>query len=296
MIGPRSAVPAAIALVAVTLGLGPGAPRPEIELAADRLVDERATDADAAIARLQAGLAAATDLGREGAAAIVAGDESPGTLLAAAAERLVLAIEPADRAGRTVAGLDGALLARDPSTAAALPPAVSGAELASIAAQLEGARGAADTFAEMRRRAANVPVALDASLRALTDGRLDAAGAHLAAAAADQDAVAAWDVDYVALPVWVEATDATIAAVERLVAAIGAGDQEAANEAASDFVALADAATRADRALQITISEEGAGIAAAPLSRMADAQRATDALRAAIGEVRILGAMSSARR
>ena len=120
---------------------------------------------------------------------------------------------------------------------------------------------AADEFAQMRRRAVNVPEALGAALAALGERDLEAAEEHLATAADDQAAVAGWDVDFAALPVWVAATDATIDAVDRLLAAVRDGDQPAAERAAADFAALGDEATRADRALQITISEGGGSVA-----------------------------------
>jgi hypothetical protein len=288
MIGPRGAIPATIALVGVAIGLGAGGPRPEIGIAAAREVDERTAAADAALEALQGELTAAIDLGRQGAAAIVAGDRRPGEVLGDAAARISAAADPAEAAARAVAGLDAAVQARD-SSSAPLPPGVAAADLGSIALQLERTVSAADEFAAMRGRAANVPVALDAALGALTDGRLDAAEEHLVAADVDHAAVAGWDVDYVALPVWVDATAATIDAVDRLLTAIRAGDQAAAERAAADFAELADDAVRADRALQITISEEGADLVSAPLARLASAKRATDDLRAAVGRIRTGG-------
>jgi hypothetical protein len=131
---------------------------------------------------------------------------------------------------------------------------------------------AADLFADMRRRAVHVPEALGAALGALRERDLDAAEEHLATAAEDQAAVASWNVDFAALPVWVASTGATIDAVRRLLEAVRDGDTPAAERAAADFAALGDEASRADRALQITISEGGGSVATAPLVRLDEAR------------------------
>jgi hypothetical protein len=214
----------------------------------------------------------------------VAGDGSPAAPLQEASDLLADAAELAADGAVAVRDLEAARRAREPD-AEALPAAADAADLASISAQLAATVEAADLFAQMRRRAANVAVALDAALAALGRSDLDAADQHVATAAEDQAAVADWDVDYVALPVWVEATGATVEAVERLLLAIRAGDTAAAERAASEFAALADEATRADRALQITISEGGGTVAAAPLSRLVAAIQRVDDQRAAVGAV-----------
>jgi hypothetical protein len=284
MIGTRGAFSGAITLAMVAVGLGPGGPRPEVALGADRLVAESARAADTALASVETTLGTVFDTAREGAAAIVAGDGVPGESLQEAAGLLLDAAALAAEAESTVRGLDAARRARDPAVEA-VPPGPDSAVLGSISAQLAATIEAADRFAEMRRRAVSVPVALDAALEALGQGDLDAADDQVATAAADQDAVAAWDVDFAALPIWVEATDDTIAAVQRLLAAVRDGDTAAAERAAADFAALADEATRADRALQITISEGGGTVAAAPLSRLADARERLVTQRAAVSAV-----------
>jgi hypothetical protein len=164
-------------------------------------------------------------------------------------------------------------------------PGTSAAELESIAAQLSGVVEAADEFATMRRWAAAVPVALDAALDAIRNGDLSEAEAQLALAREAHDAVAGWDVDYVTLPIWIETGDATIDAVEEIVAAARAGRTAEAQRLADEFAELADEAVRADRALQITISEGGGLVAAAPLARLAAAIRAVDDQRAAVADL-----------
>jgi hypothetical protein len=276
MIGTRDALAVAVALAFVVFGLGPGAPRPEVAIHADELVSTRAIAAVDPLGELLDDLETATETSRSAATAIVAGDRSPGELLQEAADLVADAGEIAVLANARAGELESARLARDP-TAEPMPEGVAAADLASISAQLEATVAAADEFARMRRRAVNVPEALGAALAALGDGDLETAEGRLAAAADDQAAVAGWDVDFAALPVWVAATDATIDAVERLLAAVRNGDQPAAERAAADFAALGDEATRADRALQITISEGGGGVATAPLARLSEARERASA-------------------
>ena len=284
MIGTRDTLAVTVALALVAVGLGPGAPRPEVGIHADVLVAARASAVVEPLRELQDGLDTATDTSRSAAAAIVAGDRSPGELLQEAADLVAEAGEIAALANAGARELESARLARDPS-AEPMPEGVAAADLASISAQLEATVEAADEFAAMRRRAVNVPEALRAALAALADRDLVAAEEHLATAADDQAAVAGWDVDDAALPVWVAATDATIDAVRRLLDAVRDGDEMAAERAAADFAALASEATRADRALQITISEGGGTVARAPLARLADAQDRVAALREFVATV-----------
>jgi len=271
MIGIRNTLTVAVALALLTVGLGSGGPRPDVGIGADRLVADRATVAGDRLEVLLDDLTAAIDTARSGAAAIVAGDRSPGELLSDAAGLVADASERAIDTDASVRDLEAARRARDPS-AEPLPGRPLAGDLASISAQLEATVEAADLFADMRRRAVNVPEALGAALAALRERDLDAAEGHLTAAADDQAAVAGWDADFAALPVWVASTDATLDAVARLLEAVRDADTPAAERAAADFAALGNEASRADRALQITISEGGGSVATAPLIRLSDAR------------------------
>lgn len=284
MIGRRAAAAASLTIVGVALAFGPGAPRPEIAIEAARLVQERASAATAALDALAAALAESLELGRDAAAAVVAGDLPPGPLLLAAGEALTAAMTRAEDATEAVASLESARLAADPA-ATPLPAGPDAALIGSIGIQLAGTADAADTFAAMRHHAAAVPVALEAALAALGNGDVDSAAAHVADARTAHDAVAGWDAGIVTLPIWVETAGATIDAVERLVAAVRAGDTAAANAATADFEELRDPATRADRALAIAISEGAASVASVPLSRLVDAIGALDSQRAALSRI-----------
>ena len=284
MIRTRRAVTLAVALVALVAVLGPGMVRPEVGLAADAFVVARAEDADRVLADLQGDLDAALDEGRDGAASIVAGDEPPGPKFRDSAELTLVAAATSVDVDVALAALDGARAARGPVDPP-IPPGTSAPDLASIAAQLEGVAEPADEFATMRRWAAAVPVALEAALAALRNGDLSEAEAQLALAREAHDTVAGWEVDFVTLPIWIETSDATIEAVEEIVAAARAGRTAEAQRLADEFAELADEAVQADRALQIAISEGSGLVAAAPLSRLVAAKRAVDAQRAAVGEL-----------
>ncbi|HEY6609125.1 MAG TPA: hypothetical protein VI277_08025 [Candidatus Limnocylindria bacterium] len=286
MIGPRVLLAAVLTLALVVLGLGAGAPNPERVLSNDRLALERANEADAALVSLQEALASALESARDGAAAVVAGEDPPGPRFAEASAQLVASAHLADEAATAMARLEAGAPDADP-----IPDGVDGAELVAIAEQLDQVVEAADTFAEMRRRALNVPVALDAALAAVRDGNLDLAEEQLGIARADHAAVAEWDAGFVTLPVWVETADRSITIVETLVAALRAGDITAAEAAAAELAAFADEAAVADRALQIAISEGGGTMAAGPLAALSAMKRSVDDQRAAVGN--LLAAMRS---
>jgi hypothetical protein len=138
----------------------------------------------------------------------------------------------------------------------------------------------------MRDRAFSVIGELDDAIAALDAGDLAGARDHVGRARDAHTAVAAWDVGLVTLPVWVETTDAMIAAVERIITATERGDSAAAQRAAEDFVARADDAAPADRALRIAIGEGGSAVAAVPLERLATILTSIDDARAAVASVR----------
>ena len=150
---------------------------------------------------------------------------------------------------------------------------VAAGEVGSVAAQLESTAPAADAFAAMRRRAEGLVSRLEQALEALEEGELERARTEVAAVRADHDVLAAWAVELVTLPVWLDTTDAMIGAVEAIVEATDAGDRPAALDAAAEFAALAEDAAAADRALRIAIGEGGSLLAGTPLGRLADLLR-----------------------
>jgi hypothetical protein len=287
MIGRRLAT-SAMAVVAVAGGillLGPGGPSPAVEVAARRAILRTADEADVALSGLAAALVPAVDAGRAGSARAVAGDEAPGPMFADAAELTRAAEAKAAAAREALVALNRARNARDPG-ASELEPVAEPGELDSIAEQLSAAAEAGDEFAAMRDRALSVIGELDDAIAALDAGDLAGARDHVGRARDAHTAVAAWDVGLVTLPVWVETTDAMIAAVERIITATERGDSAAAQRAAEDFVARADDAAPADRALRIAIGEGGSAVAAVPLERLATILTSIDDARAAVASVR----------
>jgi hypothetical protein len=112
-----------------------------------------------------------------------------------------------------------------------------------------------------------------------------AADVALARARADHEAIAAWEVDLVTLPVWVAASGALVDAAEDLVLATADGDAQAAAEAADAFATQREGAASADRALRIAMGEGGTAVTAAPLGRLADLLRRIAETRAAVAEI-----------
>ncbi len=282
MIGTRLGPAVLLTLILVPL-IGAGGPDPSLERAARQLVLARAAQADAALAALERALSPGLEAGRRGAALVVAGDDSPSAELRSAAEEVASAEDEAVVARRAVRALEGAR--RSLGAGEPISLQLESGEVGSVAAQLDASAPAGDAFAEMRRRAEGLVGRLESVLAALADGTMDEARAGVAGVRSDHDALAAWEVDLVTLPVWLDTTDAMIGAVEAILAATEAGDGEAALEAADDFAALATEAAPADRALRIAIGEGGSAVTGAPLSRLADMLRNVADARAQVASI-----------
>lgn len=273
-----------VGIVALVPVLGSGGPDPSAALGARTLVAERAAAADAALAELERAVQPALDLARVGAARVVRGEPPPGAPLAEAGATLIELDPLAVEATARMRALEGARRANGSSGSSAEPPAGPGA-LASIGAQLQGTAPAADRFAAMRLRAERVLTGLITVVQKLAAGRVAEAEAALEQARADHEEVAAWEVELVTLPVWVEASGALVAAADALVRATAAGDAGAAAAAANAFATQREGAATADRALRIAMAEGGAAVTAAPLGRLADVLRRTAQARAAVAEI-----------
>lgn len=273
-----------VGIVALVPVLGSGGPDPSAALGARTLVAERAAAADAALAELERAVQPALDLARVGAARVVRGEPPPGAPLAEAGAMLIELDPLAVEATARMRALDGARRANGSPGSSAEPPAGPGA-LASIGAQLEGTAPAADRFAAMRLRAERVLTGLITVVQKLAAGRVAEAEAALEQARADHEEIAAWEVELVTLPVWVEASGALVAAADALVRATAAGDAGAAAAAANAFATQREGAATADRALRIAMAEGGAAVTAAPLGRLADVLRRTAQARAAVAEI-----------
>jgi len=281
MIGSRAPMAAVGTALAVMLGLGGGAPRPELDVAARASVIARAEAAETALATLRERLAAALDAARAGSARVIAGDAAPGPMFDRAAQGVLGAVEAALDALHARADLAGARAAHSPDSVP-LPPAPDPAELGSLGAQLAATAAAADAFVALRRRAESVTPTLLAALDALEAGEIDVADGLVAEARAALEALSEWEVGVPTLPIWISTVDEMIGAMQRLVTATGAGDAAGAEAAAAEFAALAKEAPAADRALRIGLGEGGSAVAATPLERLAALLAATDQLQLAI--------------
>lgn len=284
MIGTPTLLAVLVGIVGLVPLLGAGGPDPSIAIGARALVAERAAAADAALAALERAVQPALDLARSGAARVVSGDSLPGEPLAEAGATLIELDPLAAEAATRIRALEGARRAHGLSGAALDAPGGPG-ELASIGAQLEGTAAAADRFAAMRLRADRVLTGLVTVVETLAGGDVAGAAAALDQARADHEEIAAWEVDLVTLPVWVEASGALVDAADALVRATAAGDAPAAAAAADEFATQREGAASADRALRIAMAEGGAAVTAAPLGRLADLLRRTSEARAEVAEI-----------
>jgi len=284
MIGTIGQLTGVAGIVALVPLLGAGGPDPSTALAARALVVERAAAADEALLALERAIEPAIELARSGAARVVNGESPSGEPLAAAGAILIeidpLGVEAASR----LRALDGAHRALQGQTALLQPPTEAG-ELASIGAQLEGTASAADRFTSLRLRAERVLSGLGIVVEALGAGDVEAARLALDTVRADHEAIAAWQVDLITLPVWVEAAGSLVDAAEALVTATAAGDPEAVAAAADAFAMQREGARSADRALRIAMAEGGAAVTAAPLGRLADVLRRTAEARATVAAI-----------
>jgi hypothetical protein len=284
MIGTPGLLAGLVGVVALVPLVGAGGPDPSAAVAARALVAERSAAADQALLALERAIQPALDLARSGAARVGNGESPPGERLAAAGAMLVEIDPLGAEASARVRALEGARRATEAPGVPIEPPTQAG-ELASIGTQLEGTVTAADRFASMRLRAERVLTGLAAVVDALGDGDAAGAGAALGRARADHEAIAAWEVDLVTLPIWVDASGALVDAAEALVRATVGGDARAAADAADEFAMQRDGAASADRALRIAMGEGGAAVTAAPLGRLADLLRRTAEARATVAEI-----------
>lgn len=286
MIRIRAPLSAAIAVGGVVLAFGAAsADDPGAELAARRMVVARAERTLDALDALDAAIDPGFRAARRGAARVVSGTEPPGSELRRAADRLASADAPAAETRSALTALNAALGAWHPS-AMPLPMPLAAGELASIGAQLAGSAAAADAFAAMRLRAAQLLADLDAALEAIADGSVTDAAELVARARAHHAALTAWEVELVTLPIWLETTDEMIGTMETMVRATRSGDAPGASAAAERFAALADEAGTADRALRIAMDEGGSAVTAAPLSRLSGVLSAMAVARSSVTSVR----------
>ncbi len=283
MIGSRLAVATGALLTVVALG--GGAPRPEIEAGARASIVAATDEVLALAADLRARLVPAVESARTGAARVVAGTEPPGAPLLESSSAVLESSSLALAVGSAVERLERARRAWRPAVDG-LPEPPDAGELSSISAQLAATADAGETFAAMRRRAEGLTGVLAAALLDVESDNVGAAQERMAFAREEAEALGAWEIDAVTLPVWLDTVDAMIEAMERTVDALANGDEARAQEAVEAFTALAEEAPSADRALRIAVGEAGGALTATALNRLAASLVALDELARAAASVR----------
>jgi hypothetical protein len=245
-----------------------------------------ATEADAAFEELESQLDAALDAARHGAALILDGDQPPQDPLGQAADLLESAGAAAADANAAAARLRGTLVAVHPRSETSIPDLPTGADLASIAAQLRAAADTADAFLLRRHAAEDTLAELERALAALDARDLGAALGALDAAAEARSVLLDWEEPPSTLELWLETTGAMINAAQEIVDAAMAGDEAAVRRAADAYAAAAVEAQRADVSLALSLSETAAGLTNTPLRRLADALAAVEQVRAGAASLR----------
>jgi hypothetical protein len=240
----------------------------------------RSRTARDALGALTLALDGALQRARHGAAAVVSGDDAPGSEIRGAADLLEASEPTAGRVTSAMAALRGELAIdgrRDP------PVLWLGAsDIGSIAAQLRGTVAPADAFARMRLATRSVLDQLQAALLALQGNDLAAATSALERADDALAAVRAWPGTLATLPLWITTADRLLAALGDVAGARARGDAAGESRALAAYRAATDDATQADRALALAIAEGGGSVLEGPKARLADALAKVQAASAAV--------------
>jgi hypothetical protein len=222
-----------------------------------------------ALQRLEDQLRTALDAARDGAVAVVGGEDPPGPRFLAAADAAAAAAEPLRDAHATLEELRGLASLSGASDPASL--ALARSDLTGLEAQLRATAAAGEQFAAFRRDTEEV---LDRMRDALA--ATDASDPRSALAAANDGeerltAVRPWEAQMSTLSVWTGTADRILSALADLARATIAHDAAAAAAARSAYEAAASGASRADRARAIAISEGAGKVSAPALEALADA-------------------------
>lgn len=288
MIGrPRFAGVLAITLLGGLLTL-----RPAIAAAADPALAElrargaadTAAVAASAVDALGAVIDSAIAGARRGSALIIAGTDPPEVPLRTAAGALEAGSGTMADAAGALSVLAGTLAAVRPGEDAPRLE-VTSTDLLGIASQLRASADAAEPFVARRQAAEATLASLATALVALTDDRPAEATTAIATARAARTNVASWEGAPPELAVWLNTTGSMLAAAQQIADALEADDPDAAAAAGEVYRAAAQQAAAADRALALSIAEQGSAIAGTPLQRLARASQAVKDARAMIASI-----------
>jgi len=267
----RAAIVVLVGL-AVGIGLGlrsadPSHADPPAEEARQQLLAVNAKDADAALARLGSDLVATGDHARQGAALTVSG-EAPATQLTSAADLLAGSSDAAEAARRALLALEGVAASVEPGAQVPLL-SYGGTDLLLIAAQLRTSAEAATLFVNRRHATQAVVEALAGALAALERDDPSSALESLDQADAPLALLEEWQNRPPLLRYWQGVSADLIGAARDIATATLAKDSAAIAAAGRRYAEAADRARGADNALAFTLSEEGSGVSATPLRRLA---------------------------
>lgn len=244
-----------------------------------------ATQANAALERLQGDLGRAVDAARHGAAQVVSGDDAPEPALTEAATLLEAARTDARAAATTASSLAGTLACARPAAAALPPNGVVPDRLASIATQLRASASSGAEFVERRWATEATLAALADALAALDRNDPRAALSALDDADAALRQIVDWEKRPPSLGYWLQTTAELLAAARGIADAAIARDPAAAAVAAAAYRAAADKAVDADRSRELAMAEAGSAITVVPLQRLAASLAELVALRAALAAI-----------
>jgi hypothetical protein len=267
--------------VAIGIGLGirsadPSRADPPAEAARQRLLASAAKDADAALARLGADLLASRDHARRGAALTVSG-EAPAPELTSGADLLAGSSDEAEAARRALLALQGVAASVAPGAQVPLL-SYGGTDVQLVAAQLRTSAAAATLFVDRRHATQAVVEALAGALAALERDDPGLALTSLDQADAPLAVLEEWKDRPPLLRYWMEVSADLIGAAHDIARATLDHDPAAIAAAGRRYADAAERARGADNALALTLSEEGSGVSATPLRRLASlADEAADA-------------------
>ena len=246
-------------LLAVALGLGlllglrsadPPSADPPVTVERQATLLRAEQSAVVSTNSVQGMLQRAIDDARLGAARTMAGDESPGAALLAAAERLEAGVPLVEAARRDLRALDGTLQAVQPAHAR-IAWSGSGQDLLSIAAQLRASAEAATIVVGRRADADAVLASLRDALAALQLGDHESALSDVQAARAALERLRSWERPPSVLAVWLETTADLLDATGEIAEATIADDPMALGLAQQRYGAVAPRVREADSALEI---------------------------------------------
>ncbi len=259
---------------------------PALRARLERQAVDQAVAADSALRAVEESLNRAGDDVRLGSGAVGAGTRAPGPYFLNAAARVDQATDARDDADQRLDRLARTLARLGVTDSPSLD--WSATDHQALVDQLENAAPAAEVFVTIRLASHEAIHELGLAASAITRSNLVAATDALDAAEAEVATVALAQDRLDTLSIWVDTTEALIAAARDIVDAAEAHDAQALAAASARYAEAAGAASLADRALAVALAE-GAGAVVSPAqASLARARRAVADSRAGLIALSIL--------